>query len=170
MLNANPTLSRIKTIPQFNFKFGFLLPWTFRFLGALAVIGSIPLMLDHVLIGVSLLLIGLLMVFVYEGFEIDPNKKVYREYTSFLLFKSGKFIGYDNIEKLYINKKHEAQSMYSAHTSKSTVFTNDVFNAYLKFSSGEKIHLLSKKNKERLLKRVEDFTSALSIPIIDNSL
>lgn len=170
MLNADPTLNTTNTTSQFNFRFGFLLPWTFRFLGILAVIGSFPLMVSNVFPGIALLLPGLIIIFTHEGFEIDTVKKIYRNYISFLLVKSGKFRSYDSIEKLYINKKRGTQRMYSAHTAKSATFSNEVYDVYMKFSSGEEVHLLSKKDKEKILKRIENFSNSLSIPVIDNTL
>ena len=64
---AVPTLSADNSKFQFDFKFGFLLPWTFRFLGLLAVIGSFPLMTKNIWLGVPLLGVGLLTVLTYEG-------------------------------------------------------------------------------------------------------
>lgn len=169
MLDANPILSAEEPKLQFDFKFGFYFPWTFRFLGALATGGAVFLLANFNWPGLPLLLLGLVLLFSYEGVEIDHLKKTYREYTSWLTYKTGEWISYEAIEKVYINKKLETQRMYSAHTSKSASFSREVFDAYLKFSSGEKILLLSKKNKTDLLKQIEGFTKTLHAPHVDNT-
>lgn len=169
MHNANPAISSNPSKLQFDFRFGVLFPWTFRFLGALAAIGALFLLLDLSWPGIPLLIIGLVVVFANEGAEIDHQKKVYREYTSFLLLKTGRWIPYDSIEKVYINRKLESLKMYTAHTSKSATFKHEVYDAYLKFSSGERILLLSKKNKDALLMRLQPFIQSLQIQILDNT-
>ena len=59
--------------------------------------------------------------------------------------------------------------MYSAHTNKAATFSNGVYDGYLKFSSGEKILLLSKKNKEKLMERLNEMSRSLNVQLIDNS-
>lgn len=169
MPDANPTLSTEEPNLQFDFKFGFYFPWTFRFLGALSAVGAVFLLINFNWLGLPLLLLGLVALFSYEGVEIDHLKKTCKEYTSWLVYKTGERVSYKTIEKVYINKKLETQRMYSAHTNKSALFTREVFDAYLKFSSGEKILLLSKKNKPDLLKRIERFTKSLDVPLIINT-
>lgn len=169
MSDANPTLSAKEPELSFDFKLGFFFPWTFRFLGALAAIGAVFLLVKFNWLGFPLLLLGLALLFSYEGIEIDHLKKTFREYTSWLMYKTGKNVSYEAIEKVYINKKLETQRMYSAHTSKSAAFSQEVFDAYLKFSSGEKVLLLSKKNKAHLLKRIDEFTKSVHVPLVDNT-
>ena len=168
-LVANPTLTEEQPELQFDFKFGFFFPWTFRFLGALAAVGSVFLLINFNWLGLPLLFVGLLIIFSYEGAEVDHQKKVYKEYASWLVIKTGKWRTYDAIDKVYINKIHETQRMYSAHTSKSSIFSNAVYHGYLKFSSNEKILLLSKKNKANMVKRLEGFAKAVGVPLVDNT-
>lgn len=169
MLDVKPTLIAKEPKLQFDFKFGLLFPWTFRFLGALAAGGSVFPLLNFNWFGLPLLVFGLVIMISYEGVEIDHLEKTYREYTSWLVFKTGNWVTYDAIEKVYIKKKVETQKMYSAHTSKSATFSREVFDAYLKFESGEKVLLLSKKSKADLLKRFEGFTKSVGIPLVDNT-
>ncbi len=142
-------------------------PWQFRFVGMLMIILAIGLLQVSIAIAIVIAVLGFLIVSAYEGTEVDVQKKVYREYTSFFTIKTGKFEPYSGIEKIFIVKSKESQQMYTAHTTSSSVFKHDKFNAYLKFSSGDKILLLTEKNKETLLKKIGPFRTALQAEMID---
>lgn len=155
---------------QFDFKFGFLLPWTFRFLGGLLILASILLIQKSS--GLSLLLgpPGLIMLFSSEGTEINHTERLYREYTSFIFFKTGKFKAYQSIDKIFINQNQQSQKMYSTHTNQSSTFNSVIFNGYIKFASGEKVHLKAEKNKAKLIKNLERLSIPLNLAIVDNTL
>jgi len=153
-----------------DIKSGPLVPWHFRFVGLLVLVVGIALLLSKLLLAFILIVIGLFFVSAYEGTEIDEAKKVYREYTSFFfLMKTGKTEGYESIERLFITRGKESQQMYTAHTTHSSTFENVVYNGYVKFSNGEKIHLLSEKNKDKLIKKLIPLKEALSIDIVDHA-
>lgn len=154
---------------QFDFKFGFLLPWTFRFLGGLLIIASIILIQKSSWFSLILLPPGLLMLFAGEGVEINHAKKLYREYTSFIFFRTGEFKAYHTIDKIFLNKNLQSQKMYSTHTNQSSTFSNVIFNGYIKFGSGEKIHLKAEKNKAKLIKTIERLSIPLNLEIVDNT-
>lgn len=154
---------------QLDIRLGFQFPWTFRFVGALLVFSALVLFQQNFWWSIMLFVIGVVIITAYEGTDIDVVNKVYREYNSILFIKVGKFKAYDSIEKLYVNKKTISQRMYSAHTSKSATFSNDVFSGYLKFTSGDKILLSNQKSKEKLLKKLDQVIQSLNVPLIDNS-
>ncbi|MBZ0246951.1 MAG: hypothetical protein K8H85_13505, partial [Cyclobacteriaceae bacterium] len=68
-----------------------------------------------------------------------------------------------------VNRSQESQRIYSAHTNKSSIFTNEVFNAYLKFSSGEKILLRKGKKKEKLIAQMNLISQSLQTQVMDNT-
>lgn len=155
---------------QFDFKFGFLLPWTFRFLGGLLILISIFLFFKSPWLSPLLGLPGFLLIFVYEGTEIDHGKKLYREYTCFIVFRTGPFKSYEVIEKVFINKVQQSQKMYSYHTGQGSTFSDVVFNGYLKFESSAKILLIKDKNKDRVLRMLEKISIPLKLKISDHTL
>jgi hypothetical protein len=98
-----------------------------------------------------------------------PESNSYREYNSILFIKTGKGKKYQRIEKIFINPVRVSKTIYTAHTSNSSTFQDVEYNAYLKFSDGEKIFLLSGKNKNRIRNRLKIIAETLNIPLQDNT-
>jgi hypothetical protein len=86
---------------------------------------------------------------------------------SFFFIKSGKEIKYNGIEKIFINSTKVKQQMHTAHTNHSSIFTNLEFNGYLKLDNGEKLHLLTKRKKEKLLHELKKIALFLDVQIDD---
>lgn len=152
-----------------NIKFGPLFPWHFRLLAIVALILSLGLIPENIWAGIFTSLLGLLALVAHEGTEINLANKTYREYRSFLFLKTGKLMSCPEIEKIFINKSEESQTIYSAHTMHSSTFEGIVYNAYLKFSNGKKIHLLKTKNKHKLINKLKSLSEIAHIEITDNS-
>jgi hypothetical protein len=152
-----------------DIKYGLLLPWTFRLVAACAVILGLSAWQTNPWVTIIIGVAGFFALVAHEGTEIDPANKTYREYTSFFLFKTGKFEPYDHIEKIFINRSKESQQLYTARTSHSATFEYDFYNAYLKFSNGEKIHLQKTKNKEKLMDTLKPLSEAVAIEVTDNT-
>ncbi len=154
---------------MFDIKFGALLPWTFRLLASCAFILGLSVLPVNLWIGIPLSVLSFFALVAYEGTEINSTNKTYREYTSFLFFKAGKFQPYTDINKIFINRSKESQKMYTAHTLHSSTFEDVVYNAWLKFSNGEKIHLLKSKSKDRLMRVLKPLSEAIQVEITDHS-
>lgn len=153
-----------------DIRFGFLFPWTFRFIGVILILAAAITVTEIGWYAILVLTPGVLLSLASEGFEIDTIRKIYREYYSFIFIKAGKYLPYESIEKLIVNRSQESQRIYSAHTSQSSTFTNEVFNAYLKFSSGEKILLRKGNKKEKLMEQLNLISQSLQTQVIDNTL
>lgn len=152
-----------------DIKYGLLLPWTFRLLTACAIVLGLSAWQTNPWVTIIIGIAGFFVLMTFEGTEINPANKTYREYTSFFFFKIGRFKPYPEIELIFINKAKESQQMYTAHTTHSSTFENRVYNAYLKFSNGEKIHLQKTKKKEKLMAVLKPLSEAVGVEVTDNS-
>lgn len=152
-----------------DIKYGLLLPWTFRLLAACAIILGLSAWQTNPWVTIVIGVAGFFALVAHEGTEINPATKTYREYTSFFFFKTGRFKPYAEIELIFINRAKESQQMYTAHTTHSSTFENMVYNAYLKFSNGEKIHLQKTKNKEKLMAVLKPLSEAVQVEVTDNT-
>ena len=152
-----------------DLRFGFLFPWHFRLIALLAVIGAFGILQSYLFWSLILFLVGALVLSAAEGTEINTTNNTYREYTSYLFMKTGKFSSIPTVEKLFITKGSETQVMHTAHTNQSSTFENVIHNGYLKFASGEKIHLLRDKKKERVVQKLAPLSKVFKIEIIDHS-
>jgi hypothetical protein len=150
-----------------DIKSGYLLPWQFRLGALLAIILALTTILYNPWLSGALLVASIFSLTSYEGTEVDPVNKLYREYTAWFLIKTGAFEKFGQAERIYITQGKESRQMYTAHTTHSSTFVNVVYNAYLKFSNEEKVHLLSDKNKNTLLKIISPLSNGLRVDVID---
>ena len=151
-------------------KAGRLFPFHFMILGGIFLFAGLIVVIDHPIIASVLFMLGLLILTAYEGTEIKPSSKTLREYNSFLFFKSGKERKYIRIEGLSIHKAKVSQKMFTPRTMNSSTFTHVEFNAYLKLYEGDKIFLLSDKNKLKLLEKANEIARMLNTSVSDHTL
>lgn len=148
-----------------------LFPWHFQFLAVLIMIVGIIMLFSKTMIGFVLITAAGFILTAGSGTEIDKEKNLYREYSSFYFsIKSGKWKKFNGTEKLFINSAKNSAQMYTAHTSHSSVFTNQEFNGYLKLIDGTKIHLLKSRKKEKLVAIMNNAASFLNVPLQDNTI
>lgn len=73
---------------------GRLFPLQFLVLGGVLLLAGALVIVNHAIIATILILPGLLILTAYEGTEINPYSRTYREYNSFLFQKIGKYKKY----------------------------------------------------------------------------
>lgn len=153
-----------------DIKCGWLFPLHFLFLGAGILLGGIGVLITYPVIGLVLILAGAVILTAQEGTEISPSSHSYREYNSFLFIKTGSGKQYQRLEKIFINPVKLRQRYYAPHGTASTSVAYLEYNAYLKFSDGARIFLVSGKNKKKLVKDLSDVARRLDIPLQDNAV
>ena len=151
-----------------DFKSGQLFPWQFQLIGVVFIIGGLGALVSAPYVTPFLVIIALLIFTAHRGIEFDAINKTYRVYNSFLFVKTGKTSDYEKVEKIYINLSKVSQKIYS-RANLGTTFKNLEYDAYLMFNNSEKIFLLSGKNKEQVLKRLEGISSLFQLDISDNT-
>lgn len=154
---------------RIDVKFGLLFPWHFLFLAGVVLIISISLLADRTIPAICLMTVCVFMLSAYSGTEINKADRVYREYMAFFFIKKGKHVKYDSIERIFINRTTTSQRVHTAHTNHSSQFKNVEFNAFIKFDDGTKIHLLTKRNKQKLLVALEKISATLQVPVVDTT-
>jgi hypothetical protein len=157
--------------PTLNIKAGLLFPWQFLVIGALMMIGGLSFIPTKPMVAGVLLLAGAFIVTAREGTEIDGLQKRYREYTTFFfLFKKGAWKSFPAAEKVFLNAAKVTSQVHTAHTNHSATFKNTEYNGYLKLADGTKLHLLTHRKKEKLVRVLQNVASFLKIPFQDNTL
>ena len=156
---------------KIDIRYGSLFPWPFQILAGIILLIGISLIVERTIASIVLIFVCGSVLSASEGTEIDVDGKYYLEYTSFLFFiKSGSKEKFLDMEKIFINTSKTKQQFYTAHTTKSSIFENIEFNAFLKFSDGRKVHLLQKRKKEALLAQVNKVAMKLGVPIEDHTV
>jgi hypothetical protein len=150
-----------------DIKFGSLLPWQFRVASVGAIVVAFAILQNYWWVSLLIIAASFFVLVSHEGTEIDTVNKTFRSYTSFFFFKTGEFEKYTEVERIFINSGNQSMKMYSAHTSLSTTIKERVFNAYIKFSNGEKVHLLTSKSKEDVMKKLVPISNLLKMEIVE---
>lgn len=144
-------------------------PWQAKLIGALLILLAIGTMANYWWLSI-ILFVGAIFLFTgHSGTEIDNINKTYREYNSYLFVKIGDSKKYNGVERIFINSAKETQTMYTAHTTSGSTFTNIVYDAYLKFDNGEKIFLTGRKDKQKLIEVLNPVVKNLNIELVDHT-
>jgi len=155
---------------KIDIKTGTLFPWHFQFIAIIVLIIALSIVVEKTALSIFLIIASVFVFSGFSGVEIDKEERVYREYISFFLIKDGKKLKYPGIEKIFVSTSKTKQQLYTAHTNHSSIFTNEKFNGYLKFNDGRKIHLLTKRKKENLIKSLKKISAFLEVHVEDNTM
>src|SRR5688572_12016585 len=117
--------------------------------------------------GLIMCLISLVFLTTHYRFSVDLDKKVYHDYLWIAGFKNGEKKKYDVIEYVFIKKSSVSQTMH-LRVASSTI-RKEVYDGYVKFSTDEKVHLLTLDSKGDLMSRLKAIASQLRVRLIDYS-
>ena len=155
--------------PTIDVRSGMLFPWHFLFIATIVLIVGFSLVTERTVVSLILIVISTFVLTGYSGTEIDTQRKRFREYRSFFFLKEGKHFPFNGIEKIYINSSRTTQKVHTAHTNHSSVFSSIEYNAWLKFDNGSKVHLLSKGDKGKLMRKLNDVCVSLGTRLEDQT-
>ena len=144
-----------------------LFPFPFLVLGAAFVLAGLGVLISYPIVSVILIVFGFSILTAFEGTEIYPASKTYREYNSFLFFRTGSEKRFEHIDKIFINAGRVTRRIYTAHTTSSSTFPNTEYNVYLKFSDGVKVFLFSGRSKNRVVRKAEAIAGSLNTSLHD---
>jgi hypothetical protein len=151
-------------------RYGSLFPWPFQLIAGIVLIVAASLVLERPAIAITFIIISGLVLTAAEGTEIDVASKSFIEYKSFFFIKTGTRDTFSAMEKIFVNTSKSRQQMYTAHTTKSSIYENIEYNAFLKFDDGTKVHLLKKRKKGDLMKRINNVATRLGVPVEDHTI
>jgi len=143
------------------------LPWQAKLMGIVFIVLALAVMVSHWWLSPLLAVVGVVLLLAYSGTTIDPVNKTFREYNSYLFFRTGSTEQYHAVEKLFINQAKVSQTMYTASTASSATFQHVQFNAYIKFDDGRKIFLAARKNKSELVTLLNKANALLAVEVVD---
>ncbi|MCB0505144.1 MAG: hypothetical protein KDC58_06535 [Cyclobacteriaceae bacterium] len=151
---------------RFNFYSELLFPFHFMALGTAFLLGGLASVIFSPFLGVILIIIGLLIVTAYRGLEFDRLALKYRVYNSFIFIRVGKWESYQEVKQIFVKTNIISQTIY-LKISQGTDISNVVFDAYLEFSDEEKVYLVGKKKKMKIMKKIEPLSKFLGVQIND---
>jgi hypothetical protein len=128
---------------------------------------AVPVIFMNVIAGLIMLLVSVIIFTTHYRFVVDLEHKVFHDQVWILGFRSGEKKKFEHIEYLFIktNKVSQTMSLKAA----STTITKEVYDGYIRFSEGEKVHLISKDNKKDLIAKLRPISQGLNVKVIDYS-
>lgn len=143
--------------------------WQFQLFAAfMLLLGLSALLSSGFISGGVMLVIAVIIFTTHYRLRVDLTRKVYMDYLWFLGLRNGKRRKFNEVDYLFIKRSKESQKMY--HITISTTVYDEVFDAYLRFSERDKVHLFSSRNKAKLLKRLGAIAPSMRLKIVDYTL
>ena len=152
-----------------NIRFGSLLPWPFHFMAVIVLLISIGMVTTHPWIASIFAMACLFVLTASEGTEIDLQRKAFREYTSIYFVKTGEWVDFDTIEKVYVNKNKMRQNMSPSRTGLTRSVTFMQFSAFVKFNEEEIVELIKHRNKDVVMKKAQAWAEQMNVALYDNA-
>jgi len=148
---------------QIDFHTSPYFPGSLRTLGVFLLVGI--LIPTHVLAKVPFVLIGILLMTTHYRLRFDLSRKEYFDYVWILGLRRGTWDRFDHIEYLFIKRNRMRQNLNSMMSSRTIHMA--VYDGYLRISENNKIHLLTSRHKEVVMKKLMALGSLLNVDILD---
>lgn len=148
---------------QIDFHTSPYFPGSLRTLGVFLLVGVfIP---GHVFLKLTFVFIGTLLITTHYRLRFDLSRKQYFDYVWILGFRSGSWDRFDRVEYLFIKRNRMRQNLNSMMTSRTIHVA--VYDGYLRISEKNKIHLLTSRHKDVVVKKLRALASLLRVDILD---
>jgi hypothetical protein len=148
---------------QLDFHTSPYFPGSLRALGASLLLTII--LPTHILAKIPFVLIGVILITSHYRLRFDMINKAYFDYIWVLGLRFGTWEKFEQIEYLFIKRNRMRQNMNSM-MSTTTIHTA-VYDGYLRISENNKIHLLTSRDKEAVMKKLKALSSLLQVDILD---
>lgn len=143
----------------------------FRYVFSLVVFCSTVVILVklNTIIGFLIIcILAFLLIMAWTSFylvEIDLDRKEYGDYTVVLGRKYGELKTYPGIVDIFIKKFNTTQNVQNYGTGRMHQFRDVLFQSYLKFTDDVKLELVSDKDENRLIERLEPIVKQMRTTI-----
>jgi hypothetical protein len=154
----------MKNIYDFNTSSYF--PWHVKLVGGgLVIIGIVILSMGMFIGGPLVLLVSTIIFTTHYRVHVNFDTNMYHDYLWILGMKSGSKNSFEKIEYIFIKESRQSQTMGLRATN--TTVHKSVYDAYLKFSETNKIHLITKDEKKDVIVMLRPIADKLKTDIID---
>ena len=119
----------------------------------------------HLAVKIPFTLFGVILITTHYRLSFDTANKVYSDYVWVLGFKRGDWDRFERVEYLFIKRNRMRQNLNSMMSTQTIHIA--VYDGYLRISEKNKIHLLTSRNKEAVMKKLKALASILNVDILD---
>lgn len=138
-------------------------PGSLRTLGVLLLFTI--LIPGHLAAKLPFVAFGIILITTHYRLSFDMVDKVYLDYVWVLGFKFGEWDRFERVEYLFIKRNKMRQNLNSMMSTQTIHVA--VYDGYLRISEKNKIHLLTSRNKETVVKKLKALASILRVDILD---
>lgn len=140
---------------------------TIQFVGIILVMIAVTLIPNILISTVVLLSLSLLLFTSHYRLAVSLADQSYFHYLWILGMKNGDRGKFEKIDCLFIRKAKVSQNM-NLRVASSTL-RKRVYEGYIRFSEDNKVHLMTRDNKDTLITRLRPIAKQLNVGIIDYS-
>jgi hypothetical protein len=152
---------------KINFKTSGFFSGTITFIGVIFFLVGLVVVSVNVILGLFILLTSVTIFTTHYRLEVDFVEKKYNDYVWILGFRNSEVRKFEKIQYVFIKKVKVSQVM-NLRVASSTIH-KEQFDAYLKFSETDKLHLMTMDDKTKLIEKLRQIAKKLSIKIVDYS-
>ena len=150
---------------KLNLKLESLLPFHFRVLSLGFIIISPIMWIQHPILGIIFLVLGILGLTTHYRVEFDNDKKKVQEYVWLAGFRKGTIEPYLDMEAIYINKLIESSGF--GYVTRITT-ENDVYKTFILIRNADNIEILEDKHENKAIGIAEKVSNYLNLPVVKN--
>jgi hypothetical protein len=148
-----------------DFKTSWFFSKTIFFFGVfLAFIGIVGI-ITNLFLGLMILALCVIIFTTHYRLNVDFENKIFLDYVWILGFRRGDLKRFETIEYIFIKTSKVSETMQARIAS--TTIHKEVFDAFLKFSEEEKIHLMTMDDKNDLIQKLKPMSEKLHSKIFD---
>lgn len=111
------------------------------------------------------LFLGIVILTTHYRLRVDFEQKTFHDYVWILGLKNGTKGRFEQVDYIFIKPSKIRQTLNSRVSS--TVIHKEVFDAYLRFSEHDKIHLLTLDDKKAVMNKATIFAAKLGVKVVD---
>jgi hypothetical protein len=119
----------------------------------------------HLVVKLAVVIASAVVLAAHYRLRIDNRNKEYFDHVWLMGMRWGEHGRFDTIDHLFVKRNKVRQTMHSRVSS--TTIRSEQYDGYLRISEDNKIHLISSRNKESVLKRLKSLSLLLDVDILD---
>lgn len=132
---------------------------------ALDLFGLIALLEGVWWVAVVLWVVSLLIFTTHYRVSLNFTTKTFHDYVWVLGLRVGEKGSFDAVDYVFLKRAKVSQTVHARVAS--TTIKKEVYDAYLKFSNGETIHLLTKDSRKAVLHKLQVIAEKFQTKVVD---
>jgi hypothetical protein len=131
------------------------------------IVGSFYSIFDDFYTFTFIYIITFSLITFSTGVEVNVSNQTFREYNSFLGIKFGTFKTFSKIEYIYIVQTYLTITGRVSWLISGPSYKSDKYISYLKMDGYDKIYLIERKSRDKIIEDLTSATQKLNMPLYE---